>query len=338
MAKIMTEPKRDEGLAVSYGDVKAAAGRLLGKAVRTPLLSSPALDRASGGKVLIKPECLQLTGSFKFRGAYNRLSQLSDAERARGVVAFSSGNHGQGVALAAKMLGVDAIIVMPGDAPRVKLDNTRAHGAKIVIFDRQTEDRERVAARIADAEGRVLVPSYDDPHIIAGQGTSALEVMEDARDANIALDAYVVPAGGGGLMAGSALAIREFSAETAIYSAEPENYDDHARSLAAGERLGNALGAPESMCDALMAPIPGKLTFPINKRLVTGGLVVSEEEVRAAVKFALSELRLAVEPGGAVALAAVLAGKIVTKDRVTGLVLSGGNLDVAQLCRIVAES
>ncbi|MCH8862977.1 MAG: threonine/serine dehydratase [Proteobacteria bacterium] len=333
----MTEPGAETALAVSFADVKAAARRIEGKAVRTPLLSSPALDQATGGKILIKPECLQLTGSFKFRGAYNRLSLLSAEERRRGVVAFSSGNHGQGVALAAKMLGIDAVIVMPGDAPGIKLDNTRAHGAKIVIFDRQTEDREQVAAAIADEQGRILVPSYDDALIIAGQGTSALEVMEEVSDAEITLDAYVVPAGGGGLMAGSALAIREFSARTLIYSAEPENFDDHARSLAAGERLANAPDAPDSLCDALMAPMPGALTFPINKRFVTGGLVVSEEEIRAAVRFALSELRLVVEPGGAVALAAVLAGKIETQDRVIGLVLSGGNMDVAQLCRIVAE-
>ena len=334
----MTEPETASALAVSFADVKAAAGRIEGKAVRTPLLASPALDQATGGKILIKPECLQLTGSFKFRGAYNRLSQLSAEERASGVVAFSSGNHGQGVALAAKMLGISAVIVMPGDAPGIKLDNTRAHGAEIVIFDRQKEDRELVAAAIADEQGRILVPSYDDPGIIAGQGTSALEMMEDAREANITLDAYVVPAGGGGLMAGSALAIKEFSAHTLVYSAEPENFDDHARSLAAGERLANAPDAPDSLCDALMAPMPGVLTFPINKRFVEGGLVVSEEEIRAAVKFALSELRLVVEPGGAVALAAVMTGKIATKDRVIGLVLSGGNIDAAQLCRIVTES
>ena len=334
----MTEPGAEAALAVCFADVKAAARRIAGKAVRTPLLASPALDQATGGKILIKPECLQLTGSFKFRGAYNRLSLLDAEERRRGVVAFSSGNHGQGVALAAKMLGIDAVIVMPGDAPAIKLDNTRAHGAKIVIFDRQTEDREQVAAAIADEQGRILVPSYDDALIIAGQGTSALEVMEEVSDAEITLDAYVVPAGGGGLMAGSALAIREFSARTLIYSAEPENFDDHARSLATGERLANAPDAPDSLCDALMAPMPGALTFPINKRFVTGGLVVSEEEIRAAVRFALSELRLVVEPGGAVALAAVLTGKLKTRGRVIGLVLSGGNMDVAQLCSIVAES
>lgn len=333
----MTERSNQNDLAVSFADVEAAAGRIKGQAVRTPLLSFPALDQATGGKILIKPECLQLTGSFKFRGAYNRLSQLNDDERRRGVVAFSSGNHGQGVALAAKMLGIDAIIVMPADAPGIKLDNTRAHGATIVPYDRQRDNREAVAAGIAADEGRVLVLPYDDPPIIAGQGTSALEVMEDAAAAKTTLDAYIVPAGGGGLMAGSALAIKELSPDTLVYSAEPENFDDHARSLEAGERLANDPGAPESICDALMAPMPGELTFPINQRLVAGGLVVSEREVRAAVKFALSELKLVVEPGGAVALAAVLAGRIDTRDRVIGLVLSGGNVDAGQLCSIISQ-
>jgi threonine dehydratase len=338
MASRMTDPGADAPLAVSFADVAAAAGRLHGKAVRTPLIRSATLDAATGGKILVKPECLQLTGSFKFRGAYNRLSQLSEEERGRGVVAFSSGNHAQGVALAAKMLGIDAIIVMPADAPAIKLENTRAHGASIVSYDRRTEIREEIAAGIAETEGRVLVLPYDDPPIIAGQGTSALEVMEDAAAADITLDAYVVPAGGGGLMAGSALAIRELSPDTLIYSAEPENFDDHARSLAAGERLANDPEAPESLCDALMAPIPGELTFPINQRLVAGGLVVSEAEVCAAVRFALGELKLVVEPGGAVALAAVLAGRIATRDRAIGLVLSGGNIDADQMCTILSRN
>lgn len=334
----MTGADAESGLAVSFADIEAAAARIGGKAVRTPLLRSAALDQATGGNILIKPECLQLTGSFKFRGAFNRLSLLSSAERGRGVVAYSSGNHAQGVALAAKMLGTSATIIMPSDTPEIKVQNTRAHGAEIIFYDRRSEIREDIGTRIANEEGRILVRPYDDPNIIAGQGTSALEVMEDAAEAELRLDAYIVPAGGGGLMAGSATVIREVSPDVRIYCAEPANFDDHARSLAAGERLANAPEAPDSLCDALMAPIPGELTFPINSRYATGGLVVSEDEVRQAVRFALTELKLVVEPGGAVALASVLSGKIDTADQTVAVVLSGGNMDAALLSRIVANS
>lgn len=314
-------------LPVSPDDVRAAARRLKGFATKTPLLRSVELDRVTGGEIYVKAECLQLSGSFKFRGAYNRISQLSEDQLKTGVVAFSSGNHGQGVALAAKMRGIPATIVMPEDAPKIKMDKTRSHGAEIVTFNRFTESREEIGAALAKEKGAVLVPSFDDVDIIAGQGTSALEAATDLLDMGVDPDAYIINVGGGGLTAGSSVILADMLPNTKIYTAEPEYYDDHARSFKAGKQVRIDDGVPESICDALLAPQPGDITFQINKELVTGGLVVSETEVKDAMVFAFDNLKIVIEPGGAVSLAAVLTGKFECKGKKVVVVVSGGNVD-----------
>ena len=318
----------------SFEDVERAAARLEGHARRTPLLSATALDEATGGRLLLKLETLQYTGSFKFRGAWNRLSQLDPGQRAAGVVAFSSGNHAQGVAAAARRLGIRATIVMPADAPRVKMLNTRALGAEVVEYDRERESRESIAARIAAERGAVLVPSFDDPDIVAGQGTVGIELLEQSAAVGTRIDDVVVSCSGGGLVAGIALAVKARSPTTRVWCAEPEGFDDYRRSLAAGQRLRNAPGG-RSICDALLAPEPGEITFAINRRLLAGGFAVTDEAVRAAIAYAARSLKLVVEPGGAVALAAVLAGQLPVRDRTIAVVLSGGNIDDALLTAIL---
>jgi len=318
-----------------FDDVRAAAARLAGHARRTPLLSATPLDGLAGGRILLKLETLQHTGSFKFRGAYNRLAQLDAAERRAGVVAFSSGNHAQGVACAARLLGVPATIVMPADAPRVKLQNTLALGAEVVSYDRLRESREQIAARLAHERGAVLVPSFDDPDIIAGQGTVGLEIAEQAAELGLLLDDVVVCTSGGGLVAGTALAIRALSPATRVWTAEPAGHDDHRRSLASGRREANAPGT-RSICDALLASEPGLLTFEINRRLLAGGVAVSDAEVRAAIAYAARTVKLVVEPGGAVALASILSGRIESTGRTIAVVLSGGNIDDQLLREVLA--
>lgn len=324
-----------ERLPVRPADIDAAARRLHGHAVRTPLLENDELDALAGGRVLLKAETLQHTGSFKFRGAWNRLSQLTATERRAGVLAWSSGNHAQGVALAAQRLGIRAAIVMPRDAPRIKIENTRRLGAEIIGYDRYSEVREEIGRRIARERGAVIVPAYDDAQIVAGQGTVGLEIAEQAAALGLTVDQALVCCSGGGLVAGTALALRAARDDTRVYSVEPAGFDDHARSLLLGERVSNAPDA-RSICDALQAPTPGEVTFPINRALLAGGLVVSDDDVRTAMRFAFRTLKLVVEPGGAVALAAVLAGKIPTEGRVTAVVLSGGNVDPAAFAAIVA--
>lgn len=319
----------------TFADVEAAAGVLRGNIQRTPLLRSIELDRATGGKIFVKAECLQLTGAFKLRGAFNRLSRLTKEEKLQGVVTCSSGNHGQAVAYAAKQLGTTATIVMPEDAPAIKMEKTRSHGPKIVTYDRATESREEIAAEISAETGAIFVSPYDDPDIIAGQGTSALEAMADMAGLGVTPDAYLVCCGGGGLLAGSALVISHLSPDTAIYSVEPENYDDHARSFAAGERIALEPDLPPTICDALLPPVPGELTFQVSKGRVTGGLRVSDDEVRTAMAFAAQHLKVVAEPGGAAALAAVLAGKIETRGKSIGLIISGGNVDPRMLAQVL---
>ncbi|MEM1113908.1 MAG: threonine/serine dehydratase [Pseudomonadota bacterium] len=313
-------------LKPDFDAVQAAAGRLRGAAIRTPLLTNPFLDETTGRQVFMKPEMLQVAGSFKFRGAYNRISQLSEAEREAGVIAWSSGNHAQGVAAAAGLLGVRARIVMPEDAPAIKLENTRALGAEVVTFDRYSQSREDIVYAMAERDGGVIVPSYDDPNIIAGQGTVGLELLQDVSERGESLDAMLVCCGGGGLIAGCALSAQALSPQTHLYSVEPEGYDDHARSLQSGQRE-SADTTQRSICDALLAPTPGELTFSINGERLTAGLVVTENEVLAAMRYAFRVLKLVVEPGGAVALAALLHGKLDERYKRVGIVLSGGNVD-----------
>ncbi len=319
----------------TIADVEAAAHRLAGIALHTPLLTSAALDAMTGGRVFLKAETLQRTGSFKFRGAYNKLAAIAPQQRSGGVVAFSSGNHAQGVAAAARLLGMRCVIVMPRDAPRAKRERTAALGAEVVLYDRTTEDREAIAGEIAARRGAVLVPPYDDALIIAGQGTAGLEIVDDLAAIGLVPDVVVVTASGGGLTAGIALAVHARAPRAALYTAEPLGFDDHARSFRSGQREQNA-ALSGTICDALMARMPGKLTFAINQSLVGAGVVASDDEVAAAVAFAFSELKLVVEPGGAVALAALMTGKIDVTGKVAVAVLSGGNIDPELFSRLVA--
>ncbi len=321
---------------IGIADVESAARRLVDVAVRTPLVGCDALDAAAGGRVLIKPECLQRTGSFKIRGAYNLMSQLSPSDAARGVVAWSSGNHAQGVACAGQRLGIRTTIVMPEDAPQAKLERTRDWGGEIVTYDRYTEDREAIARALATERGAALVPSYDHEHIIAGQGTVGLEIAEQCDELGVTPDQVLICCGGGGLTAGCATALAARLPGVRIYTVEPEQFDDTARSLAAGRRMSVDRGA-RSICDALQAPTPGEMPFPILRELVSGGLTVSDADVRDAMRFAFRHLKLVAEPGGAVALAAVLSNRIDTAARTTVVVISGGNVDEALFGRIQAE-
>ncbi len=316
----------------SLAMIEAAAERLAGRARRTPLLSAPALDEIAGRRVLVKPECLQLTGSFKFRGAWAAISALDPALRARGVIALSSGNHAQGVAMAARLHGVPAVIVMPRDAPRVKIEGTRALGAELVLYDRATDDRDAIAAELADARGLTPIQPFDNPAVIAGQGTVGLEIAEQAADLGVSRAEVLVPCGGGGLSAGVALALEARAPGMRLRPVEPEGFDDTARSLAAGRIMGNDRLAG-SVCDAILTPAPGGLTFPILKRLCGPGLAVTDDQAMQAVAQAFARLRIVAEPGGAVALAAALFHRSRIEGETVIVVVSGGNVDAALFCR-----
>lgn len=312
--------------------IEAAARRIGNEAVRTPLLSSPFLDEIAGRRVLVKAECLQHTGSFKFRGAWSALSALSEEQRARGVIAYSSGNHAQGVALAAARHGAPAVIVMPEDAPRIKIANTRALGAEVILYDRAREDRDAIGARLARERGLTLVKPFDDPQVIAGQGTTGLEIAEQAADAGVSRGDVLVCCGGGGLTAGIALALVARAPGLRARPVEPEGFDDTARSLRSG-RIERNVAATGSICDAIVTPEPGRLTFPILLRLAGPGLAVSDDAALRAMALAFARLHLVLEPGGAVALAAAL----FHPDQIAGdaviVVASGGNVDAPMFRR-----
>jgi threonine dehydratase len=321
-------------LPVTSADIDAAARVIAPFAVRTPLLSPSVLNERMGTRIFLKPEMLQRTGSFKFRGAFNKLSSIPQDARGGGVVAFSSGNHAQGVAHAAQLLGMQATIVMPSDAPLSKRERTKAYGAEVVLYDRDREDREAIARDIAGPRGATLVRPYDDPFVIAGQGTVGREIAEDMDAVGLAPDIVVAPASGGGLIAGVATAIKARFPQAMVMSGEPEEFDDHARSLRAGKR--EAHGAKgRTICDALMAAMPGEITFSINSQLLSQGITASDAEVGLAVGFAFRELKLVVEPGGAVGLAALLAGRIDVTGKNVVIVMSGGNVDADLFARLI---
>ncbi|MDI6624073.1 MAG: threonine/serine dehydratase [Brevundimonas sp.] len=320
----------------SFAGVQDAARQIAGRAVRTPLIENPALNAHVGGRVLLKAENLQRAGAFKFRGAWNRISRLTPEERARGVVAYSSGNHAQAVAAAAQMLGIEAVIVMPADSPAVKVEGVRSFGGEVRMYDRYTESREAIGEEIAASKGSVLVRPFDDPFVIEGQGTVGLEILDQAKAVGVApLDQLVCGASGGGLIAGINLVMASLASHTPVIAVEPRDYNDTQLSLAAGERLTHA-PARGTICDALMTDRPGELTFPINRRLDRVE-TVSDAEVAEAVRYAFRVLKLVVEPGGAVSLAALLAGKIQARDRTTAVVLSGGNVDPALFAAIIED-
>lgn len=320
-----------------YADIVAAAGRLAGQAVRTPLLCNDQLDARLGARLFVKAECLQRTGSFKFRGAYNRIAQLDAAERASGVVAYSSGNHAQGVAAAAKLLGSRATIVMPRDAPAGKVAGVRFWGGTVVSYDRATESRETIGARIAAEAGAVLVPPYEDPDVIAGQGTAGLEAVQQLAELGVAPDLVVCCVGGGGLIAGVGMAVLQHHPRAQVWSAEPAGFDDHARSLASGKREHNAR-LTGSICDAIITPMPGELTWALNSRQLAGGAVVSDDAVLDAMADAWQHLKIVVEPGGCAALAAVLSNKLDVVGRNVLVFCTGGNVDRDLFQRALART
>ncbi|MGV1916566.1 threonine/serine dehydratase [uncultured Agrobacterium sp.] len=308
--------------------IEAARQRMNGEAIRTPLMSSPFLDEIAGRKVLVKPECLQRTGSFKFRGGWSAVSALEPEVRKRGVIAFSSGNHAQGVALAASLHGVPAVIIMPRDAPKIKIENTKAYGAEVVLYDRANEDRDAIGATLSEERGLTLIRPYDEPLVIAGQGTVGLEIAEQAQEAGIEKAEVLVCCGGGGLTSGVALALEAKALGLKVRTAEPEHFDDVARSLASG-KIERNVALSGSICDAIITPQPGNITFPILKRLCGAGVAVTEEEALRAMVLAFQRLKIVVEPGGAVALAAALFhGNELETDTVIA-VASGGNVDSA---------
>jgi len=314
--------------------VEAAARRLEGAGRLTPLLSAPLLDEMAGRRVFVKAECLQHTGSFKFRGAWSAISALPEDIRGRGVIAFSSGNHAQGVALAACMHGISAMIVMPSDAPATKIDNTRAYGAEVVLYDRDREDRDAIGEKLSRERGLTLIRPYDDAAVIAGQGTVGLEIARQARAAGVGNCDVLVPCGGGGLTSGIAIALSSHAPDLRVRTCEPAGFDDAARSLAAGQIVPNQPGG-RTICDAIVTPQPGRMTFPVMSRLCGPGFAVSDDEVRAAMTAAFSHLKIVVEPGGAVALAAALyrGNELSGKDVI--VVASGGNVDGSLYSQVI---
>ncbi len=317
-------------------DIRSAAAQLRPYAVRTPLIESDRLNERLGGRVLLKLETLQRTGTFKFRGAFNKISRLSKSGTPGGVVAVSSGNHAQGVADAARMMGFKAAIVMPAQAPALKIARTKALGAEVILYDRETGDREAIFAAAARERGAVMVPPFDDPAIIAGQGTVGLELMAQADALGAVPDLVLVPCGGGGLVSGVSIAVHAANPATRVMAIEPEGFDDTTRSLASGRQESNERRGG-SICDALLSPEPGVLTLATCLAQAVAGAVVSEQSVRAAMRYAFEDLKLVVEPGGAVGLAALLSGTVSLSGRTAVIVLSGGNVDPALFGEILRD-
>jgi len=315
---------------VSIEDIEAAAERIRGHALKTPVLQHPLLNERTGASVLIKPENLQRSGSFKFRGAFNRLNMISEDDRPKGVVACSSGNHAQGIAASAQLLGMPATIVMPEDAPQIKLARTRGYGASVVTYDRETESRDAIAQALCEESGATFVHPYNDPGVVAGQGTVGLELAAQAAELGLRLDDVLACTGGGGLSGGIALALAHKSPGTCFHTAEPALFDDYKRSLESGTIQTNAVKSG-SVCDALLTEAPGGLSFSILRDLAGEAVTVTDEEALAAVAFAFTELKLVGEPGGAVALAALLTGKLPLQGKTVGVVLTGGNIDPQML-------
>ena len=334
----MSDETSDRWLAApTLGDIEDAARALKEVAVETPLLENREVNEGLSGRLLVKAEMAQRTGSFKFRGAYNRIRQLDDAERARGVIAYSSGNHAQAVACAARLVGTRALIVMPDDAPSNKVARTRELGARIVTYDRSLEAREEVAERIRAERDHVMVPPNEDARVLAGAGTVALELVRQAEALGAAPDAVLVPCGGGGLTAATALVFEALSPTTKVFGVEPELFDDTSRSLEAGERLANPKGRT-TICDAIMTDMPGALTFSINRERLGGVLTVSDDDVRSAMKLAFDRFKIVVEPGAAVGLAAVLRHKIDMEGKTIAVIATGGNVDAASFCAALEDA
>lgn len=317
-------------LAVSYQNIIAASKRIKGHASITPLIESPLLNQQLGGRVLFKAENLQRTGSFKFRGAFNKLSKLAQAKQLNGVVAYSSGNHGQGVAAAAAYFGVPATVIMPCDAPMIKIANTKALGAKVILYQRHSEDRDAIGRQLAKDHKLTLIPPYNDADIIAGQGTIGLEIALQLDTLKVTPDQAIGPVGGGGLMSGSATALKHHFPHITMWGAEPEGYDDAARSLASGSLLANKT-SPASICDAIVTPMLGELTFPIMLHFLTGAKAVNDQHVLEAMAVCMQQLKLVVEPGGCVGLAAILNKSLPVAGKTSVVILSGGNVDPAML-------
>ena len=316
---------------IELTDVEAAAKRLAGIAHRTPVVTSRTLDERVGARVHLKAECYQRVGAFKFRGAYNKISSLDADALARGVVAYSSGNHAQAVALAARILGSRATIVMPEDAPATKLDATRGYGAEVVTYDRWTESREEIGAALAAERGLELVPPYDDPLVMAGQGTAALELLGDVPD----IDLLLVPVSGGGLIAGCSTVTKALRPECRVVGVEPATGDDTRQSLAAGERI--RIDVPRTIADGLQAPEPGELTFDVNRRRVDEIVTVTDDEIVAAMVFLYDRVKLVAEPSGAVGVAALLSGKVTTPGSTVGVIVSGGNVGAKRFAELVGD-
>lgn len=319
---------------LTLAQVRTATEGLSGMVNRTPLLENHDVNKRLGGRLLLKAECAQRTGAFKIRGAYWRILNMSEAERACGAITYSSGNHALGVARAAQLLGSTALIVMPSDVPKAKMDATRALGAEIITFDRDTESSDDVVERIRQETGRLIVPPSAHPLVLAGAGMAALELFEQSQETKAALDAVLIPCGGGGLTAATAVVMSEASPKTQVYAVEPELFDDTRRSLIAGKPTPNPKGL-RTICDAIMTPMPNELTFSINKELLAGGLIVSDEHVRAAMRFAFEHFKIVTEPGAVVGLAAVLGGQIDITGKTIATVITGGNIDASRFCALI---